>query len=189
MEQRKYTITAQHKSNHYLYCDCIHYCSAQSAMLIWVCYWNKIDSSILTPLIFEARNWNITKNGLLHHFWSSNFQLFTKIRWVGPNQHNLSTTNQVPEGEKPYFLKSKTPSVIRFSSRWQGQELNLQIILNDFLDGQDPFTKSGGNVRSLRPEVWNFAWDLVWPIHMPYNKPKNWAKMRQKIRTFQLKLD
>ena len=53
-------------------------------------------------------------------------------------------------------------------SRWQGQKFNFQVILYDFLDGQNPFTKSGGHARSLRPEVWNFAWDLVWPIHLPY---------------------
>ena len=35
------------------------------------------------------------------------------------------------------------------------------------VNGQDPFTKSGGHARSLRPEVWNFAWDLVWPIRTP----------------------
>ena len=51
-------------------------------------------------------------------------------------------------------------------SRWQDQKFNFQVILIDFLDGQDPFTKSGGHARSLRPKVWNFA--LVWPIHRPY---------------------
>ena len=62
-------------------------------------------------------------------------------------------------------------------SRWQGQKFNFQVILYDFLDGQDPFTKSGGHARSLRPEVWNFAWDLVWPIHMPYkNTGSIWEK-------------
>ena len=61
--------------------------------------------------------------------------------------------------------------------RWQGQKYDFQVILNDFLDGQDPFTKSGGHARSLRPEVWNFAWDLVWPIHMPY---KNTGSIREK---------
>ena len=29
----------------------------------------------------------------------------------------------------------------------------LPVILNDLLNGQDIFTKSGGHVRSLRPEV------------------------------------
>ena len=62
-------------------------------------------------------------------------------------------------------------------SRWQGQKFNFQVILYDFLDGQDPFTKSGGHARPLRLEVWNFAWDLVWPIHMPY---KNRGSIREK---------
>ena len=31
--------------------------------------------------------------------------------------------------------------------------LNLHVILNDFIDGQDPLTKSVGHLRSLRPEV------------------------------------
>ena len=38
-------------------------------------------------------------------------------------------------------------------SRGQGQKFNFQGILYDFLDVQDPLTKSGGHVRSLRPEV------------------------------------
>ena len=56
-------------------------------------------------------------------------------------------------------------------------KVQLQGILYDFLDGLDPFTKSGGHTRSLRPEVWNFAWDLVWPIHMPY---KNTGSIQEK---------
>ena len=65
--------------------------------------------------------------------------------------------------------------------RWQVQKFNIQVILNDFFDGQDPFTKSGGHARSLRTEVWNFAWDLVWPIHMPY---KNTGSIREKKLIF-----
>ena len=62
-------------------------------------------------------------------------------------------------------------------SRWKGQKFNFWVILYDFLDGQDPFTKSGCHARSSRPEVWNFAWDLVWPINMPYkNTGSIWVK-------------
>jgi len=63
-------------------------------------------------------------------------------------------------------------------SRWQDQKFNFQVILYDFLDGQDPFRKIGGHARSLRPEVWNFEWDLVWPIHMAY---KNTGSIQEKI--------
>ena len=40
---------------------------------------------------------------------------------------------------------------------FKGQKFNFQVIMNDFLYDQDPFTKSDGHMR-----------DLVWPIHMPY---------------------
>ena len=47
------------------------------------------------------------------------------------------------------------------------------LAFNVFLDGQDPFTKSGGHARLLRQEVCNFPWDLIYTIHMVFNDLNN----------------
>ena len=72
-----------------------------------------------------------------------------------------------------YASKSLRPQVLyHFGNlfwstlRCWGQQVTFQVILNDFLGGQDPFTKSSRILRILRPEPWNFVWGLVWTIDM-----------------------
>ena len=56
-----------------------------------------------------------------------------------------------------YNLKAETQRVIPFRRAslipFKVTRSEVQVILNDFPDGQDPFTKSGDKARSLRPEV------------------------------------
>ena len=71
-----------------------------------------------------------------------------------------------------YFLKSKTQSVIPFWTTFLKGSRSKVPLSGHFQwlsQCQDWFTKSGGHLRILKLETWNFAWDLISPIHMLYS--------------------
>ena len=101
------------------------------------------------------------KNLWIMHLKVSNTATFKKLSFY-----------QFPSSLWTYFLKGKTPSVIPlwrpFLMPMKGARSKVPRSghFRWLSQCQDWITKSGGHMRSLKLETWNFAWDLISPIHM-----------------------